>query len=99
MVDIEADGQVPGDYSMVCFGAIIVEPSLSRTFYGQLKPILDKWDPEALKVSGFSREETLKFDDPKDEPFQTFFEDLRIKETLKLDGECSFVCSDGRTAG
>ena len=30
------------------------------------------------------------------EPFQTFFEDLRIKETLKLDGECSVVCSDRR---
>ena len=28
------------DYSMVCFGAIIVEPSLQRTFYGQLKPDL-----------------------------------------------------------
>ena len=32
------------------------------------------------------------------EPFQTFFEDLRIKDTLKLDGECGFVCSDGRAA-
>lgn len=65
MVDIEADGPIPGDYSMVCFGAVIVEPSLSKTFYGQLNPISDKWDPEALKVSGFSREETLQFDDPK----------------------------------
>lgn len=65
MVDIEADGPIPGDYSMVSFGAIIVEPSLSRKFYGQLKPISDKWEPEALTVSGFTREETLKFDDPK----------------------------------
>ena len=65
MVDIEADGPSPGDYSMVCFGAIIVEPSLSKTFYGRLKPVSEKWDPEALKVSGFSREEALKFDDPK----------------------------------
>ena len=65
MVDIEADGPIPGDYSMVCFGAIIVEPSLSRTFYKKLKPISERWDPEALKISGFSREETLKFDDPK----------------------------------
>jgi hypothetical protein len=66
MVDIEADGPCPGDYSMVCFGAIIVEPSLSKTFYGKLKPISDKWEPEALKVSGFSREETLKFDGPRE---------------------------------
>jgi hypothetical protein len=65
MVDVEADGPIPGDYSMVCFGAIVVEPSLDRTFYGRLKPISDKWIPEALQVSGFSREETLQFDDPK----------------------------------
>ena len=65
MVDIEADGPIPGDYSMVCFGAIVVEPSLERTFYGKLKPISEKWIPEALQVSGFTREETLAFDDPK----------------------------------
>ncbi|GJM26529.1 MAG: hypothetical protein DHS20C16_29440 [Phycisphaerae bacterium] len=64
MVDIEADGPIPGDYSMVCFGAVLVEPTLSDTFYGRLAPISKKWIPEALKVSGFSREETLAFDDP-----------------------------------
>ena len=64
MVDVEADGPIPGDYSMVCFGAIVVEPSLDRTFYGRLKPISEKWIPEALQVSGFTREETLAFDDP-----------------------------------
>ena len=65
MVDIEADGPIPGDYSMVCFGAIVVEPSLEKTFYGQLQPISEKWIPEALAVSGFSRDETFEFDDPK----------------------------------
>ncbi len=65
MVDIEADGPIPGDYSMICFGAIVVEPSLSKTFYGQLKPISEKWIPDALAVSGFSREETLAFGDPQ----------------------------------
>jgi hypothetical protein len=64
MVDIEADGPIPGDYSMVCFGAVIVEPALSRTFYGKLAPISDQWIPEALQVSGFSRAETLQFDAP-----------------------------------
>jgi hypothetical protein len=29
-----------------------------------LKPISDKWIPEALAVSGFTREEVLTFDDP-----------------------------------
>ncbi len=64
MVDVEADGPIPGDYSMVCFGAIVVEPSLGRMFYGQLKPISEKWIPEAIQVSGFTREETLGFDEP-----------------------------------
>jgi len=65
MVDIESDGPIPGDYSMICFGAIIVEPELKRTFYGKLKPISDQFVPDALAVSGFSREETMGFDEPK----------------------------------
>jgi DNA polymerase III alpha subunit (gram-positive type) len=64
MVDIEADGPIPGDYSMVCLGAVIVEPGLTRTFYGRLKPISDKFIAAALEVSGFTREETLEFDYP-----------------------------------
>lgn len=64
MVDVEADGPNPGDYSMVSFGAVLVEEGLTCTFYGRLRPISDKWVPEALAVSGFSREETLAFDDP-----------------------------------
>ena len=50
MVDIEADGPIPGDYSMVSFGAVIVEPGLQRTFYGQLKPISEHWIPQALSL-------------------------------------------------
>ncbi len=64
MVDIEADGPIPGDYSMIALGAVIVEPSLAKTFYGQLTPISERWIPEALAVSGFSRDQTLAFDDP-----------------------------------
>lgn len=65
MVDVESDGPIPGDYSMVCFGAIIVEPALNRTFYGRLRPISSAFIPEALAVSGFTREECLAFDEPK----------------------------------
>ena len=64
MIDIESDGPIPGDYSMVSLGAVIVEPGLARTFYGQLKPISERWIPEALAVSGHSREETLEFPEP-----------------------------------
>ena len=65
VVDIEADGAIPHKYSMVCFGAVVVEPSLSKTFYGKTKPISDEFVAEALAISGFSREEHLTFDDPK----------------------------------
>ena len=71
MIDVEADGPIPGDYSMVSFGAIVVEPSLSKTFYGQLRPISDRWVPEALAVSGHSRDETLAFP-PAAEVMATF---------------------------
>jgi hypothetical protein len=65
MVDVEADGPIPGDYSMISFGAIIVEPSLSKTFYVQIKPISEKWIPAALQISGFTREQTLTFENPQ----------------------------------
>lgn len=65
VVDVEADGPIPHKYSMVCFGAVIVEPSLSKTFYGQVSPIAKDWIPEALAVSGFSRQDHEKFDEPK----------------------------------
>jgi hypothetical protein len=64
MVDIEADGPIPGDYSMVSLGAVIVEPSLSRTFYGQLRPVSERYVPEALAVSGHSRDACMAFPDP-----------------------------------
>ena len=63
MIDVEADGPIPGDYSMISFGAIVVEPSLARSFEGKLRPISERWIPEALKVCGMSREETLTFND------------------------------------
>jgi hypothetical protein len=64
VVDIEADGPIPGDYSMICFGAVIVDENLDKTFYGKLKPIAENFNPEALAISGFSRNETLAFNDP-----------------------------------
>lgn len=64
VVDVEADGPIPGDYSMVCFGAVVVKPGLGQTFYGQLRPISEKFVPEALAVSGFSRDETFAFEEP-----------------------------------
>jgi len=61
VVDIEADNVSPASGSMVCFGAVKVAEGLNDTFYGETAPITDTWNPDALKVSGFSREEHEKF--------------------------------------
>ncbi|MGD9637056.1 MAG: hypothetical protein AB7G28_13610, partial [Pirellulales bacterium] len=37
----------------------------ARSFYGQLRPVSEKFVPEALSVSGFSRDETLAFEEPQ----------------------------------
>ena len=66
MVDVETDGPIPVDFSMICFGAVVVDDILTKTFYGQLRPISEKWIPESLQISGFTREQTLQFDDPKE---------------------------------
>jgi DNA polymerase III epsilon subunit-like protein len=65
MVDVESDGPIPGDYSMICFGAVLVEPSLKKVFYGRLRPISPRWVEESLAVSGFTRQQTEAFDDPQ----------------------------------
>lgn len=69
IVDVESDGPFPESitgYSMVCFGAVIVEPTLSKTFYGETKPISNIWIDSALAISGFSRKEHESFNDPKE---------------------------------
>lgn len=63
-VDIEADGAIPSDYSMISLGIVLVDVDLDKTFYAELAPISDKWNPEALAVSGFTREQTLGFESP-----------------------------------
>ena len=65
VVDVESDGPVPADYSLVCFGAVIFDDLLDKTFYGMTHPISERFVPAALAVSGFSREQHLGFRDPK----------------------------------
>ena len=63
MIDVETDGPIPGDYSMIEIGAVLVRPPLQAapTFRGYLAPISPAGDPEALKVTGRTRDEILKF--------------------------------------
>jgi DNA polymerase III epsilon subunit-like protein len=52
-VDIESSGPIPGEYSMLSLGACVVGDA-SKTFYSEIKPISEKFVPEALEVSGLS---------------------------------------------
>ncbi len=62
--DGEMDGPTPGIYSMVSFGAVVVEDGLNRTFYREMAPITENWIPESLAVSGFTREQCKEFPGP-----------------------------------
>jgi|SRR5665213_597405 len=64
VVDVESDGPIPHKYSMVSFGAVLVDDKLDKTFYGKTRPISQEWLPEALAISGHSRTEHEAFDDP-----------------------------------
>lgn len=64
--DIEADGPIPGPYSMLSFGLAVAghfdgeeferrDPE-AQTFYRELAPISEQFDAEALEVSGLDRQ-------------------------------------------
>jgi hypothetical protein len=57
-VDIEADGPIPGPYSMLSLGmAVVGHPE--RAFYTELKPISDQFVDKALAVSGLDRQQLI----------------------------------------
>jgi hypothetical protein len=66
VVDVESDGPIPAEYSMVCFGAVLFNDQLDQSFYGRTRPISERFVPEALAISGFSRAEHAGFDDPRE---------------------------------
>jgi 3'-5' exoribonuclease Rv2179c-like domain len=86
MVDVEADGPIPGDYSMISLGAIIVDPQLDKTFYGRLRPISERYLDQALKVCKHTREETLGF-----EPPEKVMSDFRSWLGLHTKGRAYFI--------
>ena len=63
--DIESDGPIPGEYSMLSFGLAVAgtfdgetflpAPPRRATFYRELQPISEQFDPDALGVSGLDR--------------------------------------------
>lgn len=80
VVDVESDGPCPSLYSMVCFGAVLVS-NHKIGFYGKTAPISESYDPEALAISGFSRDEHELFASPEDtmRKFVTWVEGVNRK--------------------
>jgi hypothetical protein len=58
-VDVEADGPIPGPYSMLSLGMAVAGRDDLR-FYTELKPISDEYVPAALAVSGLDRERLIR---------------------------------------
>jgi hypothetical protein len=68
--DIEADGPIPGPYSMLALGLVVAgafdgeqftraEPS-AQSFYRELRPISDTFDENSLAVAGLDRQQLCK---------------------------------------
>jgi len=68
--DVEADGPIPGPYSMASLGAVVAgtfdgdtftaaDPD-AQTFYRELRPISDEYVPEATAVSGLDRDRLVR---------------------------------------
>jgi hypothetical protein len=63
--DVETDGPIPGPYSMLAFALVYAgtfdgeefrTPAEYRdTFYRELRPISENFQPEALRVNGLDR--------------------------------------------
>lgn len=54
-VDVETSGSIPGEFSMLSLGACVVE-NTNKTFYVELKPLNDNFNPKALEVNKLSME-------------------------------------------
>ena len=64
VIDVETDGPLIGTNSMVCFGAVILDRELNKTFYGQMRPVTEHFEERALKISGYSRKQHEAFPNP-----------------------------------
>jgi len=68
--DVETDGPIPGPFSMLSFALVYAGAfdgerfaparDYERTFYRELKPISENFQPEALRANGLDRDRWLR---------------------------------------
>jgi len=67
--DVETDGPIPGPFSMLSLGLVVAgtfdgrvfsrPPDYGQTFYREIRPISDQFQPDALLVNGLDRDRLL----------------------------------------
>lgn len=82
-VDIEANGPIPGDFSMIEIGAVKIERGLEKTFYTNVHPLNTNVDLSALESIGKTFMETMEFETPPVMAMENFAE--WIKENTEPD--------------
>ena len=81
-VDIEADGRIPLVHSMSSIGAAVAgrfdgheftraDPT-AQTFYAELQPVSDEYDPRAAAVAGLDREVLRRDGEPPEAAMRRF---------------------------
>src|ERR1700693_623043 len=68
--DVETDGPIPGPFSILSLALVYagrfdgshfeLPQNMGMSFYRELRPISDSFDPEALRVNGLDRERLIK---------------------------------------
>jgi len=68
--DIETDGPIPGPYSLLSFAIVVAgrwkdgrferPANLDAVFYRELRPISDRYEPEALHVNKLDRDRLIR---------------------------------------
>ncbi|WP_157219723.1 3'-5' exonuclease family protein [Flavisphingomonas formosensis] len=72
-VDTEASGPCPLRGDIISFGAVVIEPGLTRCYRSRdMRPTVDAYDPAAYRVVGVTREEHEAFTHTMDECFRHF---------------------------
>lgn len=72
-VDVETDGPIPGDFSLLSIGACLVERT-EVSFYVEMQPIFHQFDPEAMQVNGLDRDRLLREGQPPKVAMESFAE-------------------------
>jgi hypothetical protein len=82
--DVETDGPIPGPYSMLSFALVYAgtfdgkefnhPKNFQQNFYRELKPISEKFQPEALRVNGLDRDKLLKHGESPERAMQEAYD-------------------------